>query len=169
MATTPRASGQQDQQTPAATTDPIRESAAKIGSDLKQEAVNQAERARQQTSDSMHTFAEAIRKAGDELAAKDQGPAAQLLGQAAGGLEQLSAALGRKRLDDIVGDVRRFGREHPGAFIAGSVLVGLALGRFAQASVANTGQTSHSRGDGSLGVPPGGTVSGLEGDTSNEP
>jgi len=112
----------------------LRDTAASIGSEVKQEARNRAEEARGATSESLRAFAEAVRHAGDELAEKDQGPASQLLSQAAGGLEQISNAIGQKRLDDLIGDVRRFGREHPGAFMLGSVLVGVALGRFARSA-----------------------------------
>jgi len=124
----------------------MRQTAAGMGSDMKKEAANQAEQAQQKASESIHNFAEAISKAGAELSAKDEGPAAQLLSQAAGGLEQLSSALNQKKFEEVVGDVRRFGREHPGTFLAGSVLLGIALGRFAQGGIA-AGTSAHQPGD----------------------
>jgi|SRR5690606_7039091 len=125
----------------------LADTAANIGSDLKDGALDGARSAQRKTSESMHTFAEAIRKAGDELKDKDEGPVAQLLSQAAGGLDQMSRAVGQKRLEDIVSDVRSFGRQHPGAFVMGSVLLGIALGRFAQTAAA-TGSSSAERGYG---------------------
>jgi len=116
----------------------LRDTAAEIGSSAERQVRHHAETAQRRTSESMQTFAEAIRHAGDELAGKDEGPAAQLLAQAAGGLEQLSNAISGKRVEEIVADVRRFGREHPGAFMMGSVLLGVALGRFAQTAVAGS-------------------------------
>lgn len=124
----------------------LADTATNIGSDIKHGALDGARSAQRRTSESMHTFAEAIRKAGDELQDKDEGPVAQLLSHAAGGLDQMSRAIGQKRLEDIVTDVRSFGREHPGAFVMGSVLLGVALGRFAQTAAAagsSASQGSH--------------------------
>lgn len=124
----------------------LADTATNIGSDIKDGALDGARSAQRRTSESMHTFAEAIRKAGDELQDKDEGPVAQLLSHAAGGLDQMSRAIGQKRLEDIVTDVRSFGREHPGAFVMGSVLLGVALGRFAQTAAAagsSASQGSH--------------------------
>ncbi|WP_309082948.1 hypothetical protein [Chelativorans sp.] len=144
MATTPYPSGpsQQSASDPSIQ-DSAREAAESFSSAARRQAGDQIDSARRKTSETVGAFAEAVRKAGDELAAKDEGPAAQLLSQAAGGLEQLSTAISQKRLEDIVGDVRRFGREHPGAFMMGSVLVGIALGRFAQSAMPATSSSSH--------------------------
>lgn len=81
-------------------------------------------------------FANAVRRAGDELSQADQSPASRLVGQAADGLESLSRSLADKDPGDILNSVRDFGRRNPAAFIGGAVLVGLALGRFARASEA---------------------------------
>jgi hypothetical protein len=79
-------------------------------------------------------FANAVRRAGDELAASDQSPASRLVRQAADGLESLSRNLADKEPEDLLNAVRDFGRKNPVAFIGGSVLLGLALGRFVRAS-----------------------------------
>ncbi len=79
-------------------------------------------------------FANAVRRAGDELADADQSPASRLVRQAADGLESLSRNLADKEPGDILNSVRDFGRRNPAAFIGGAVLVGLALGRFARAA-----------------------------------
>ncbi len=121
--------------------------ASDIGSGIKDEAMRQAGRTQEQTAESLHAFADAVRSAGDQLAQKDQGPVARILGEAAAGLENLSTALSRKSLEEMVGDARDFGRRNPGAFMAGSLLVGIALGRLARSSYSTTegvGQDSHS-------------------------
>jgi len=165
MATTPRQTGttQQTSDMPSAASS-TRQTAASIGADVKQAARDRMEDAQDKTSEGLRAFAEAVRHAGDELAGKDQGAAAQLLSQAAGSLEQISTAIGQKRLDDIIGDVRRFGREHPGAFMLGSVLLGVALGRFAQSAAPSTGSpepAGYSGQQRDYGPTPGGT-NGLE-------
>ncbi|MBU1376431.1 MAG: hypothetical protein KKE02_14205 [Alphaproteobacteria bacterium] len=81
-------------------------------------------------------FANAVRRAGDELSQSDQSPASHLVRQAADGLESLSRNLADKEPGDLLNSVRDFGRRNPAAFIGGAVLVGLALGRFARASEA---------------------------------
>lgn len=79
-------------------------------------------------------FANAIRKAGDELGSADQSPASRLVRQAADGLETFSRSLEGKDPGDLLNDVRDFGRRHPMAFVGGAVLAGLALGRFVRAT-----------------------------------
>jgi hypothetical protein len=60
------------------------------------------------------------------------------VGQAADGLERLSLSLADKRPEELLDGVRDFGRKHPLAFIAGGVLVGVALGRFVRSSEADS-------------------------------
>lgn len=151
MATTPRDDMRsQTGRTARETADTLRSKASELGVEAKHEAGKQAEEAQHRTSESLHSFAEAIRSAGEELRKKDEGAAARLLGEAAGGLEQLSDALGHKQLEDIVNDVRDFGRRNPGAFIAGSVLMGMALGRFARTGLGD-GHASGGKAQGTGG------------------
>ncbi len=79
-------------------------------------------------------FANAIRRAGEELDQAEQTPASRVVRQAAEGLEGLSRNLAEKQPDELLDAVRDFGRKNPMAFIGGAVLLGVALGRFARAS-----------------------------------
>jgi len=119
--------------------------ASQAGQALKQEAQSFAsaaqERARaeaqkhtQTATKTLGDFANAVRKAGDELAGADQSPAARLVRQAADGLESLSRNLADKQPEDLLNAVRDFGRRNPAAFVGGAVLLGVALGRFVRAS-----------------------------------
>lgn len=81
-------------------------------------------------------FAAAIRRAGDDLAQHDQTMAGKLVKQGADGLEGLTRSLSDKSPGELLDGVRDFGRKNPVAFIAGAVLVGLAVGRFARSSEA---------------------------------
>lgn len=94
----------------------------------------EAQRGQQAGARTLGDFANAVRKAGDELARSDQSPASRLVQQAADGLESLSRNLADKEPGDLLNAVRDFGRKNPAAFIGGAVLVGLAVGRFARAS-----------------------------------
>jgi hypothetical protein len=94
----------------------------------------EAQRGAQAAGKTLGDFANAVRKAGDELANTDQSPAARLVRQAADGLETVSRNLADKEPAELLDVVRDFGRKNPIAFIGGAVLVGVALGRFVRAS-----------------------------------
>jgi hypothetical protein len=94
----------------------------------------EAQKGTQAGAKTLGDFANAVRRAGDELSQSDQSPASRLVQQAADGLESLSRNLVDKDPGDLLNSVRDFGRKNPAAFIGGAVLVGLALGRFARAS-----------------------------------
>lgn len=94
----------------------------------------EAQKGTQVGAKTLGDFANAVRRAGDELAGADQSPASRLVRQAAEGLESLSRNLQDKDPGDLLNSVRDFGRRNPAAFIGGAVLVGLAIGRFARAS-----------------------------------
>lgn len=94
----------------------------------------EAQKGAQAGARTLGDFANAVRRAGDELAGADQSPASRLVQQAADGLESLSRSLADKEPGDLLNAVRDFGRKNPAAFIGGAVLVGLAVGRFARAS-----------------------------------
>jgi hypothetical protein len=94
----------------------------------------EAQKGTEKATRTLGDFANAIRKAGDELSAADQSPASRLVQQAADGLETFSRNLEGKDPGALLNDIREFGRRHPVAFIGGAVLAGLALGRFVRAS-----------------------------------
>lgn len=97
-------------------------------------AESEAERTKEMGAGHLDAFADAVRKAADELGAHDESAAAQFVREAAGGLETLSGSLREKSVGDLVDSVSRFGRSNPTAFLGGALLAGVALGRFAQAS-----------------------------------
>lgn len=112
----------------------VKEGARSLGEEAKERASRYVEGGKETVTGSLDTFAQAIRRASDELNESDQTMAAQLVRQAAGGLESLSRSIGGASIQDIVDSVRSFGRSNPVAFVGVSVLAGLALGRFARAS-----------------------------------
>lgn len=112
----------------------LKEGARSLGDQAKERASRYVEGGKTTVTEHLDTFAQAIRAASDELRDKDQTMAAQLVRQAAGGLESLSRSIGGTSLQDMVTSVRSFGRSNPTAFIGVSVLAGLALGRFVRAS-----------------------------------
>jgi hypothetical protein len=159
-----------DRASPSGQTSEAREKLQGAGQAVRGEAAHFAERARTQVADQVEekkeavtdalgAFADAIRKAGDELGSRDQTFVAKLAGQAADGLQSLSRNLAGKSPEDMLHAARDLGRNNPTAFLAGAVLAGVAIGRFARSSAAHLDRNQGSAG--SIGgaetnVPPGG-------------
>jgi len=130
---------------PGSRKEQAKELIGQAGHALKQEAQSfasaaqdrvraEAQRGTNVAGKTLGDFANAVRRAGDDLAENDQSPASQLVRRAADGLESLSRNLADKEPGDLLNAVRDFGRRNPAAFIGGAVLLGLAIGRFARAS-----------------------------------
>jgi hypothetical protein len=112
----------------------LKESARGLGDQAKEKVSSYATAQKGYVSESLGEFAQAIRRASDDLNQRDQTMAAQMVRQAASGLESLSRSVDGASFEDMIDSVRQFGRQHPLAFIGGAVLAGLAIGRFARAS-----------------------------------
>ena len=112
----------------------LKQEAQTFASAAQDRARAEAQKRAETATKTLGDFANAIRRAGDELASSDQSPAARLIGQAADGRENLSRNLAGKEPEELLDAVRDFGRRHPAAFIGGAVLAGIALGRFVRAS-----------------------------------
>lgn len=119
--------------------DLVKAEARELRSQATRVAGARAEGAKDAAVSHLDVFADALRTASDELGKNQSGPAAEMISNAASGLEGLTRSLHGQSTGQMIDTVRRFGRENPLAFLAGSVLAGLALGRFA--SVATTEQT----------------------------
>jgi hypothetical protein len=112
----------------------VRDEAHSFTSSARQQAASRVEQRKQKVTGTIHDFADAVRRAGDELNQRDQTMAARLVSRAAEGLEDVSRTLADKRPSEMVDGLRDFGRRNPTAFLAGSVLLGVALGRFLRSS-----------------------------------
>ncbi|RWC69558.1 MAG: hypothetical protein EOS71_27705 [Mesorhizobium sp.] len=114
--------------------DEIARRAVDYASEAQDALSERAEETQRDIGSSLAAFGGALRAASDHLANKEQSAASKFMLDAAGGLESLSSSLRQKPLGQVLEDVQSFGRQNPGALIAGSVLAGLALGRFMKAS-----------------------------------
>jgi hypothetical protein len=123
----------------------VKQEVAAFASSMQDKASEQVAEHKDAATATLDAFANAVRHAGDELAQQDQSLAGRVVKQAADGLEHLSRSVSERRPEEMLGAVRDFGRRNPTAFIAGSVLLGVALGRFAR--------SSESHGDTSTYVP----------------
>jgi hypothetical protein len=133
--------------------DEVARKAGEYASEAKEAAMEQADVAQQDVSARLAAFGGALRAAGDHLAGSDQRAAAQFMQQAANGIERFAGSLKNKPFADVIDDVRTFGRENSGALIAGSLLAGLALGRFVKSSMPAPGTVRQPQQSGSGGEP----------------
>lgn len=108
--------------------------AAQLASTAKAKAVDSLIETKHSATETISAFADAIRKAGDDLAQHDQTTVGRIVRQAADGLASASRTVSEKSPEDLLQSVRNFGRTNPVAFVAGAVLLGVALGRFARSS-----------------------------------
>lgn len=102
--------------------------------EAKEALFKRAEGTQRDISSNLRAFGGALRAASEHLANSDQRTASKFVMDAAGGMERLSSSLKDKPFEDVLEEIRTFGRDNSGALIAGSVLAGLALGRFVKSS-----------------------------------
>jgi hypothetical protein len=126
--------GESPKEMAASAAQTVKQEAASFVADARDKAVEKVEQQKETASQTLGDFANAIRRAGDELAQSDQSMATRLVRQAADGLEGLARSVSDKRPEDLLEAARDFGRRNPTAFIAGSVLAGIAIGRFLKSS-----------------------------------
>ncbi|MCF6114233.1 hypothetical protein [Mesorhizobium muleiense] len=114
--------------------DELARKAGDYAAEAKQALFDKAEGTQRDISSNLKAFSGALRAASEHLANNNQRTASKFTLDAAGSLERLSSSLKDKPFEDVLGEMRSFGRENSGALIAGSVLAGLALGRFIKSS-----------------------------------
>lgn len=122
--------------------------------DVKASGEEKIEHYRGAAADKVDSLADSARAAASEL---DDGGIeeqfSQQLDKLAKGMGNLSSAMRDKSGDEILRDVRRIAREHPGLFLTGSVALGIAASRFAGASsrspgTGRSGDAARSSGNG---------------------
>jgi len=114
--------------------DSLKEGARSLGEEARDRASGYVEGGKQAVTDSLEAFAQAIRRASDELSERDQTTAAQLIRTGASTLERVTRSIEGTNLEDMIRQVRTFARNNPTAFIGATMLAGFALARFARAS-----------------------------------
>lgn len=112
----------------------VADEASRLASDARDKAYEGAESGKAYAASSLDDFTAAIKKASDELGERDQSMAANLVREAASGLEQVSSAIEGKSVQELTRSAAGFARRQPAAFLIGAVLAGVAIGRFAKAS-----------------------------------
>jgi hypothetical protein len=111
------------------------EKASDLASEAKESAMRRGGDLQRELSNSLRTYADAVGKACDQLESNSADTAARLVREAADGLRRCSDSLASKPFDEVLEDVRSYGRQYPAALIGGSVLAGLMLGRLSRSVV----------------------------------
>lgn len=130
----PRSSDRSPSEMANKATQTVKQEAASFAAEAKDKALEKVGAQTETAGQTLGDFANAVRKAGDELSQADQSMAGRVVRQAADGLEGLARSISGRRPEELLDAVRDFGRRNPTAFLAGSVLTGLALGRFLKSS-----------------------------------
>jgi hypothetical protein len=113
-----------------------------------------------QASAQQQRVAEGLRSLVDELTSMadnggHSGPATEMAHQAAERVRHAASWLDEREPGDLVGEVRRLGRQHPGTFLLGAVLAGVVVGRLTRGAVeAASSSPSDSDGAGGRTTPP---------------
>jgi hypothetical protein len=128
-------------------TDRITKGAAELKRQAERTADDLRERARSAAADQKNAtalrvegVAQALRRASDDLLDQGQPMVAEYSRQAAKGLESFADTLGRRDVDELVGNVEDFARTRPVVFLGGAVAAGFALARFMKSSAARRSQ-----------------------------
>ena len=116
------------------TKEAIKQKAADLTSEAKDAASEQAENVQRNISSSLSDLAGAMRAASDYLANSSHRDASKFVLDAASGVERFSSTLNAKPFTEVLGELRSFSRDNSAVLIAGSVLAGLAMGRFLKSS-----------------------------------
>lgn len=112
----------------------MKESAKQAAGSLQDEARGRLEGGKSTVARSARRTADALHQAADSLSAEGEGGLSQAFAVMADQLSALSASVERRSLDELSRDAQRLARENPGIFIAGGVVLGVALTRFFKAS-----------------------------------
>ena len=116
--------------------DAVTQKASEVATEAKDALLGQAADKQKDIGASLGAFGGALRAASDHLANSDQRSAATMMLDAAGGLERLSSSLRSKPIEEVLGELRDYGRNNTTALMVGSVVAGLALGRFLKSTSA---------------------------------
>ena len=139
-----------------------REVIRELRTDLRDQSVTQRDR----LADALRQFSDDL----DRMAAStgQSGFAASAASQVAGKSRELSQFLQDHEPSDLLDEVRKFARQRPGAFLAGSALAGVLVGRLTRGAAAGSSADRRTEGQpdtgtsirghdggtqGSLGVP----------------
>jgi hypothetical protein len=108
----------------------VKQEAGQLAADAQARAKDKVSEKQQAVGGALHEFADAVRGAGERLGEGEQTQASALVRQAADALESLSRNMAEKTPGEMLDQARSLGRSNPTALLIGSVVAGVAIGRF---------------------------------------
>lgn len=118
----------------------VKEKAASLGDEASKRAMQAAEKQKRAGADRMGSVARAVQGAAGDLE-HEMPQAAGLMQDAARWLEETSADVSNRSIDDIMGQVRDFARRQPATFFGGALVAGFVVSRFLKSSAPASGET----------------------------
>ncbi|HET9448241.1 MAG TPA: hypothetical protein VFO35_18380 [Steroidobacteraceae bacterium] len=104
---------------------------------LKEDGRQTLDQRKRSAAERVDEIAQAIGRTGEQFSGNEP-TLADLANRLAGTVSNFATRLREGSLEDLVEDTRSLARRNPGLFIAGGVLAGFALARFAKASAQRT-------------------------------
>jgi hypothetical protein len=136
--------------------------AKQVAAEARRQARDLVGEARGQLSDQatnqQQKVAGGLRSLAEELAVmaakgEQSGPATEVAHQVAERARQAAVWLEQREPGDLVSELRRVGRQHPGTFLLGAVIAGVMVGRLTRGAVASTSTNSSESTPGQIARP----------------
>lgn len=126
----------------------VQQGAASLKDTVTQQATGQLEGQKEAATGGLQNVARAFRQTSDQLRDQDQETVARYLDRATAQVEQFSAYLGRRDLQQMARDAEQFARREPALFLGGAIALGLFASRFFKSSQAASTQGTNAPGKG---------------------
>jgi hypothetical protein len=126
----------------------LSQDASHLADTATERARQEAETRKQQTTQTARSASSALDRAAEELEQDENAPSwlSSAFRQTASGIERLARSLEGRSPDQLAGDVTRFARQNPGAFLAASAAAGFAAARFLKAGAEHKSHQSDAKG-----------------------
>ncbi len=105
---------------------------------LKEDGRQKLDQRKRSAADRVDEIAQAIGRTGEQFSGNEP-TLADFANRLASNVGNLATRLREGSIEDLVDDTRALARRNPGLFIAGGILAGFALARFAKASARRVG------------------------------
>ena len=113
----------------------LSQDANRLAETAKDRARKEAETRKEQSVQAAHSASSALGKAAEEMEQEAEAPAwlSSAFRQAASGIDRIAGTLESRSTDQLAGDITRFARDNPAAFLTASAAAGFVAARFPRA------------------------------------
>lgn len=129
-----RAAGEEAASTARSQAEKLKNRARDAVEGAKEQARSAVGEQKNRAADQLTGFADALRSASSELEDQGQTVVSSIVRHAADGIDNVSGAVRRRNIDDMVGSVESFARRQPAIFLGTAVLAGFGIARFLKSS-----------------------------------